>query len=302
MRNFGSSVSIKFVFLDCRLPNERTVAMADVRSTSRTPLLLFHGLLSSPREFGLIAPHLRMRGITFENVTVPGYSSDHEPSADSWERWRRSASEVVEQRVPPDAPVVLGGLCTGGFLAAAVAVESRRPVAGLVLISPTFAYDGWGLSPIRHLRHLGYWTGLDRFFRVAEREPFGVKSPQVRRWIAREFQERDHSAVGPARLPLRALREAEALGRNVRRHLPRLTCPLLFVHAREDEITRVASVERVVAGLPQRDKSLAILEDSYHMVTIDNDRLELVALLERFVRRAEARPDPELPARARRVA
>lgn len=249
------------------------------------PLLLFHGLLSSPQEFGLIAHSLKGRGIRYEGVSVPGYTMESNPLSPSWQRWRDSACSAVDAHISVDQPVVLGGLCMGGVLAAAVALQQRQRIAGLVLISPTFTYDGWAMSSIRHLRHIGYWTGLDRFFSVAEREPYGVKSPKIRKWVIREMEQRAQSAVGPARLPLRAVREGERMMAKVRETLAELDCPLLVIHAREDEITRLESVQQLFDTLPQRDKELVVLENSYHMVTIDNDRHEVVVVLDRFVKR-----------------
>ncbi|MDD5175142.1 MAG: alpha/beta fold hydrolase [Sterolibacterium sp.] len=251
------------------------------------PLLLFHGLLSSPQEFGLIAHTLKSRGLRFESPIVPGYTLENDAISPSWQRWRDAASVVASDRVAPNQPVVLGGLCMGGVLAAAVALEQRQRIAGLVLISPTFNYDGWGLSPIRHLRHLAYLTRLDRFFSVAEREPYGVKSPKIRKWVIREIEQRAVSAVGPSRLPLRAVREGERMMAEVRSRLSELDCPLLVIHAREDEITRLESVQHLIDTLPQHDKELVVLDDSYHMVTIDNDRHKVAALLDGFVKRIE---------------
>ena len=259
--------------------------MQDPHIMSSLPLLLFHGLISSPQEFGLIAHSLKSRGLKFESVRVPGYTQESGTKTTDWRRWRDAASAVVDARVSANQPVVLGGLCMGGVLAAAVALQRRQRIAGLVLISPTFNYDGWGMSPIRHLRHLAYWTGLDRFFSVAEREPYGVKSPKIRKWVIKELEQRALSAVGPARLPLRALREAERMMAEVRLRLAELDCPLLVIHAREDEITRLDSVRRLVDALPQRDKELVVLDNSYHMVTIDNDRHQVAALLDDFVKR-----------------
>ncbi|MGA8048930.1 MAG: alpha/beta fold hydrolase [Burkholderiales bacterium] len=257
------------------------------------PLLLFHGLLSSPQEFGLISHALRGRGITHRAPRIPGYTLACDPISPDWRHWRDAALEVVDGHVARHGPVVLGGLCMGGVLAAAVALEARHPVEGLVLMAPTFAYDGWGLLPVRHLRRLAYWTRLDRFFSVAEREPYGVKSAKIRKWVIRELEERSSSAVGPARLPLRALREGERMMAKMRTRLsdpdgPLRHCPLLVIHAREDEITSLESVRQLFDSLPFRDKELAVLENSYHMITIDNDRREVVTLLERFVRRLKA--------------
>jgi carboxylesterase len=257
--------------------------MQDKRAQPSVPLILFHGLLSSPQEFGLIAHSLRSKGIAHQAITIPGYTlAMNDPTRD-WRRWRDSAVEVIQSSAPGDQPFFLGGLCAGGILAAATALQMPERVAGLILMSPPFAYDGWGLSPIRHLRHLGYWTRLDRFFSVSEREPFGIKNPRIRKWVMRELQERDNSAVGPARIPLRALREAERMLAAILPGLAGATFPVLIIHSAEDEITQLSSVQRVFDALPLRHKELAVLEDSYHMVTIDNARHQVVNTIDDFL-------------------
>ena len=256
--------------------------------TANLSLLLFHGLLSSPQEFGLITHWLRNRGIQHLAPVVPGYTLATKILTPDWHDWRRTAQELIESQPGASEPVILGGLCMGGVLAAAAALKTRRRVAGVVLMSPTFEYDGWGLSPIRHLRQLGYWTGLDRFFSVGEREPYGVKNEKIRRWIVQEMKERQNSAVGPLRIPLPALREGERMMAEVRTHLAQLDCPLLVMHARDDEITSLRSVEQLFESLPARDKELEILENSYHMITIDNDRHQVARSLERFVKKVSA--------------
>lgn len=258
--------------------------MESPHNPSLADILLFHGLLSSPQEFGLIAHAIRSKGLAHDAVTVPGYTLAGGRAHD-WRRWRDTAAGIVRERSSGAAPVILGGLCAGGVLAAAAALEAPERVAGLVLMSPSFAFDGWGLSPVRHLRHIGYWTGLDRFFSVAEREPYGVKNARIRGWIAQELHARRQSAAGPARVPLTALREAERMTRHVRARLHELACPILMIHAREDEISTLGSVTRLFDALPQADKELVVLEDSYHMITIDNARQRIPALLDGFCRR-----------------
>jgi carboxylesterase len=261
------------------------------QNPATTKLLLLHGLLSSPQEFGLIAPNLRSRGLQHEALTVPGYTLATDAKNFDWRAWRAAALNLLDDRAGGE-PVILGGLCMGAILATALALEAPDRVAGLVLLSPSFEFDGWGLSPVRHLRRFGYWTGLDRFFYMAERPPYGVKNERTRAWIARELATRTRSAAGPARVPLRALREGERMLADVRARLGELRCPILVIHARDDEIASIGSVERMFASLPQTDKELAILENCYHMITIDNDRQQVIALLDRFVRRLSASAAP----------
>lgn len=232
-----------------------------------------------------MAHTLRRQAITHHALHVPGYSLATDVAAPDWLRWRQAGLEAVDSAFGAEQPVVLGGLCMGGMLAAAVASQRPGRVAGLVLMSPTFAYDGWGLSPLRHLRKFGYWSGLDRFFSVKERAPFGVKNENIRRWIERELQQKAVSAAGPSRIPLRALRQADRMMDDAVRFLNTLNIPLLVIHARDDEITRLDTVRRIVDALPVRDKQLVVLENSYHMVSIDNDRHEVAAAVARFVTR-----------------
>jgi pimeloyl-ACP methyl ester carboxylesterase len=164
-----------------------------------TPLMLFHGLMSSPQEFGLIAHALRSKGLRHEAPSVPGYTHAPQQMAPNWRGWRTGAREQLEERALGDGRVVIGGLCMGGILAAAAALEAPERGAGLVLLSPSFEFDGWGLTWLRHLRHLAYWTGTDRFFAMKERAPYGVKNEKIRRWIKNELEQRAHSAAGPAR-------------------------------------------------------------------------------------------------------
>lgn len=253
--------------------------------TESPKLLLIHGLLSTPLEFALVAQALRARGVAVEALEVPGYTLADRKKPVAWTNWLASLTDVLHERVSPGQPVILGGLCVGGILAAAIALRNPERVSGLALMSPSFDYDGWSLTHWRHLRKLGYALGLDRWISMAEREPFGIKNPKIRKWVARDMRERATSAAGPARLPLWGLRESERLNADVRDALSALSCPLLVLHAREDEITRLASVERLMSGLPLLNKELVVLEESYHMITIDNDRHRVADALARFARK-----------------
>jgi len=254
------------------------------------PLLLSHGLLSTPREFGLIAGRLRARGITHRALEIPGYTLARRGSRRTpWREWVESAETCIGAAADRDHPVMLGGLCTGGLISAAIALQRRRRVDGLVLISPTLAYDGWGLPRGHFLRHLGYWLGVDRFIRIREREPYGIKNPVVRKWIARAMRERASSAAGPAALPLWALGESERLTEYVCRRVGELDCPTMVIHARDDEITQLTAVRVFFDALNVPEKRLVVLENSYHIATMDNDHGQVAEELAAFVQCAQRR-------------
>jgi carboxylesterase len=266
------------------------------------PLVLLHGLLSAPQEFGLIALPLRGRNVNFITPRINGYGMADKPNRSSWRAWSAAASAAIADAVPEGRPLVLGGLCAGGLIAATLALQGRHDVRGLVLMSPTFDYDGWGQSRWKAWRKLGYALGLDRWIRVAERDPYGIKNPRIRAWVAREMKERSSSAAGPSTLPLWALHEVERMKDEVRARLPQLDIPTLVIHAREDEICSLASVNDAMQAIRAKDKKLVVLENSYHMITIDNDRQQVVAELVAFVNECGAAPAAHCPGRSQEPA
>ena len=62
-------------------------------------------------------------------------------------------------------------------------------------------------------------------------------------------------------------------------------------HAREDEICRLASVRDAVARVPTGLLSLHVLENSYHMITADNDRHLVADRLSAFLQGLDAACD-----------
>ncbi len=253
-------------------------------------LVLIHGLFSSAMEFALLARTLRARGVAFDCLEIPGYTSPSSRTVSTWQDWVASAETALDARYRRDAPIVLGGLCVGGMVAAELARRPRRQrVAGLALMSPTFVYDGWSIGFWQRWRRFAYALRIDRWMTVREKEPFGIKNPKTRQWIVQELAERAASAVGPASLPLRAIRETERLYAHVEARFEAIDVPILALHAREDEISSVESVERVLDKASQPTR-LVVLERSYHMITIDNDRLRVAHELADFV--GACRPQP----------
>jgi carboxylesterase len=185
----------------------------------------------------------------------------------------------------------------------ALAAEEPERVSGLVLLSPTLFYDGWGLSRWLKWRHLGYFLPfLKNFVCIDESEPYGVKNPQIRKWIAREMRQQALSSAGAAQLPLWAIHEAERLMKHVRNALGKIHAQTLVLHAREDEVASLKSPNYIMSRLGTRDKKFVVLENSYHMITLDNDRQTVVNEMAAFLRRPIAMQQHLEAAPARRAA
>jgi carboxylesterase len=245
-------------------------------------VLLLHGLWSSPSEMLPVANALRRTGYRVETPEIPGYTYAAGTKVRPWRDWLQAALAAFDALILEHESVLVGGLCVGGMLSLAVAAHRPGKVRALSILSPSVFFDGWGLPWLTRLRYIGYYTPFRYFWKVPEKEPFGVKNPLIRRWIAREMAQRKISAAGAAYLPLTGLHESERLFASVKRALADISAPTLIIHAREDEISTLRSPHYLLERLGSRIKHLRVLENSYHMVTLDNERQQVVAAISDF--------------------
>ena len=255
---------------------QRTVHQQD---PELLPVVLLHGLLSTTREFGLISLPLQSRGVELIVPDIKGYTEANRRRFNRWENWVDAACDAIREQVGVERPFVLGGLCTGGMLAAAVAARGEFNVHSLVMMAPSFGYDGWGRGRWWAWRKLGYVLGIDRWIHVPETAPYGIKNEKIRRWVERDMESRSSSSAGPSTLPLWAINQSERLMRHVEKQLPQLHVQTIVMSSTEDEICSIAVVRDAFNTLPGDANRLVVLEDSYHMITMDNDRQRVTAEL-----------------------
>ena len=68
------------------------------------------------------------------------------------------------------------------------------------------------------------------------------------------------------------MHELFKLIREVKRELPTITTPALLLHSREDDLTSIKNPDYVEAKIGSKIVRKIILDDSYHMMTIDNQK------------------------------
>ena len=70
--------------------------------------------------------------------------------------------------------------------------------------------------------------------------------------------------------------------------LPAIRCPALVIVAREDHLVPPANAALVMQAIGSSDKTLVMLDHSYHVATLDNDKDRIVELSLDFVARLAA--------------
>jgi carboxylesterase len=278
--------------------HRQPVAVASAPASRSGRVLLLHGLASTAREFALVMHPLRRLGVTPVALEVDGYTHGSLVAAIRWEGWVEAAVARVEAEIAASpGPFVLGGLCTGALLAVAAATRKPLPgLRGLALLSPLVSYDGWALPWWYRMRPLAYALRMEDHFAMHERPPYGLKNERMRQMVRTQMETQQATLCGPSRVSLRVIRESERLSRHAVPTLARLGVPALVLHARDDEICRLASVQRAFGAIPPDMLRTVILENSYHMITADNDRQAVAMELARFAHGlcGSSHPDAEV--------
>lgn len=249
--------------------------MQDIFLTGKgRPILLLHGLRGNPMELQLLAQRLHAAGHTVSVPYLSGYGQRPGDCAPvlPCERWEQLAGERLAELVADHGPAIVGGICIGADLALRLARLAEPSVSALLLISTTLYYDGWNLPWYRWLLPLAGPTPLRHCYRLREKSPYGVKNERIRQWIARQMESTGNSIAGARDLPLSAIYEAYRLMRTIRRSLPEIAQPALILHAAEDEMASLRTPDLLASRLGSSAIEKIIFTDSYHMLTLDNDR------------------------------
>lgn len=259
-------------------------------------VLLLHGLASSPLEMRYLAKQLHQWGYSVRVPHIPGYG--YGGKATDWHQWHDHAAAVIDDLRREHRTVSVGGLCIGAVLALSLAAENGRNIAALSLLSTTLAYDGWSIPWYRFLLPLGYYTFLRQTYSYPEREPYGLKNELLRRRIARAARQESFTEIGASSIPMNHVYQATRLIRHVKRTIGCVEAPALVVHAADDDISSAKSADFVVDHLGSKSVRKILLNNSYHMVTMDNER-ELVARETRdfFAAQLGSVPARQAPAR-----
>ena len=241
-------------------------------SGDRTGFLLIHGLGGTPIELRFVARALHRAGHTVHCPQLAGHcAGEAEILATGWRDWTQSVLDELERMREICDTVIVGGLSMGAVLAMHVAAFRPKEVDGLALYAPTLWYDGWSIPRYAFLLKWFINAPLVRRYSFVEREPYGLKDTRARAFVVSSLTSGDSSTAGLLGTPAGALKQMWELIAVTRREMPQVKCPALLVHPREDDIADLSNafeIQRKLGGLVDA----VILDDSYHLVTIDQQR------------------------------
>mgnify|MGYP003329659948 CR=1 FL=1 len=245
-------------------------------------VLMLHGLGAAPFELARLAQEAHQEGFSVRVPAIEGYCYGSTPQA--WTHWRDQVLDHYWDCKKKFETVSVLGVSMGATLALHLG-EIETPTS-VVALSAALGYDGWAIPWYHSLISLASWFPFAGRYEYVEREPYGLKNRETRAMIKRMLQSQHISEVGAETLSLPLILEGRKLIRAVKTDAQKIQSPLLFIHAIDDESVHVRNPELIHRKARSKDKEFIYLGDSYHMITIDNERDTVNQETARFLKKS----------------
>jgi carboxylesterase len=264
----------------------------------RIGVLLIHGLSGTPTEMKFVGKGLARAGYTVYGMQLAGHcGTEADLLKTGWRDWVASVDAAhawLSERVDT---VIVGGLSMGALLSIDFAARRPDACAGILLYSTTIWYDGWNINRFQWLLPLLLKLPFRDWYRFDEEFPYGIKDERLRRRVVAQMQSGDSGAAGLPGLSAPSLRQLRTLIAIVKKEVPTVHAPALILHASDDDITGVSNalfLQNKLAG-PRRT---VLLDDCYHMITVDRQRELVVRLSADFIAETTAEMAKRAPTAA----
>jgi carboxylesterase len=233
-------------------------------------VVLSHGFTGSPQSLRPWAEHLAAAGLTVRLPRLPGHGTRWQDLNDTrWPDWYGEVERAFDDLRGRCRQVFGMGLSMGGTLVTRLAEQRPAEVAGLVLVNPSLGTERKDVKyalPLLH-RVVPSLAGIGS----------DIRKPGV-------------TELAYGRTPLRAMHSLAQLWPLVVADLGRVSAPVLLYRSRVDHVVEPMSGRLLREGASSTEVTEVILEDSYHVATLDNDAPTIFAGSVEFVRAHTSAP------------
>ncbi|MFD9035496.1 alpha/beta hydrolase [Streptomyces sp. NPDC059567] len=213
-------------------------------------VLLCHGFTGSPQSLRPWAEYLAERGLTVSLPLLPGHGTRWEDmQLTTWHDWYAEVDRALRELLASCERVFVFGLSMGGALSLRLAAKYGDAVQGLVLVNPGNKVHGLAAHALPVVRHF-------------------VRSTSG---IASDIAKEGAAEIGYDRVPLHAAHSLRRLFQTVDAELPQVTQPLVVLHSPQDHVVPPADTARILSRISSTDVKEILLEQSYHVATLDHD-------------------------------
>ena len=239
-------------------------ARPELTGGRRIGVLVQHGFTGSPASMRPWAEELVAHGYAVEMPLLPGHGTRWQDlNRTTFADWYAAVDAAVDRLVAENDEVVAVGLSLGGALCLRLAADRGDDLAGVVVVNPAVDTVRKDVKLLPVLKHV-----VPAFPGIAN----DTKKPGV-------------DEVAYPMTPLRAAASMFAAFKQLRADLPRITVPVLLFRSAEDHVVDISSSRALNAGISSRDFTERVLDNSFHVATLDNDAPRIFAESIEFIER-----------------
>lgn len=212
--------------------------------------LLVHGFTSTPQSMRPWGEYLAERGYTVRIPRLPGHGTSwREANLTTWEDWYAEVNRVFGDLVRNHKVFVMGQ-SMGGTLSLRLAEQRPAELAGLVLANPSVHTEN-RLSKLT--------SAMSRVTPVWRNIAGDVKNPEADKELAY------------SRMPLRAFVSLQQLWPLVKADIDKIVAPTLLCNSTVDNVVEPSNSNWISENLQVADFTRLQFDNSYHLLTLDND-------------------------------
>jgi carboxylesterase len=211
-------------------------------------VLLSHGFTGTTQSMRPWAEYLHEAGLTVKAPRRPGHgTSIKDQNTTRWDDWYGEVERSFDDLRGRCETVFAMGLSMGGTLVLRLAELRASDVAGVVVVNASLSTERADAKLLPLLAKL-----LPSFKGVGN----DIKKPGV-------------TELAYPKIGLKAALSLQQAWPVVRGDLAKITCPVLAFRSREDHVVEPASGTLLREGCVHAEE--VVLENSYHVATLDND-------------------------------
>ncbi|MDT4900060.1 MAG: carboxylesterase [Pseudonocardiales bacterium] len=213
-------------------------------------VVLSHGFTGEPGSMRPWAQHLADAGYTVRLPLLPGHGTTwQDTNRTRWPQWYEAIEASYRDLAQRCDTVFAFGLSMGGTLVTRLAERNPHGIAGLVLVNPAY--------------------GTKRV--DAKLAPYIAWAVRSRPSIGGDIKKPGVSEPAGDRTPVVAFASLLKLWKVTTADLPSVRAPILMYRSRVDHVVDQLSAQLLKAGAVNTTVREVMLEDSYHVATLDND-------------------------------
>ncbi|ELK46579.1 UNVERIFIED_CONTAM: alpha/beta fold hydrolase [Halobacillus marinus] len=221
-------------------------------------ILLCHGFLGTPQSMKDLGTAFASKGYTVKAPRLAGHGTHGEDLKHcSFSDWFLCLEEAYSELSAQCGRVYVVGQSMGGTLTLDLA-SRHKAIDGILLINPAMSIPSFST-----------YNRNDCPMWIEEGRP--------------DIKKNDVEEITYTRTPRFAYRQLLQYMEVVQKRLPAVSCPISCFQSRIDHVVPPANTDFILQRVGSKQKSKVVLEDSYHVASMDNDQETIIEHTHAFI-------------------